>query len=472
MKTALTVNRLPKIYLFFLPILLFLFTIFSCSNEEVDTIDLNSGLPDLVEVLESYGSGQDITAKATESKDGDYEPTFDVLSKALARTKLASTVSRNRLTVFAPTDDAFAALGITTKNVTEVDNLADILLYHVVWATVYSNQLENGSVPTANGAEVIINIDNGVLVNNARVTMADIKARNGVIHVIDSVLFPPSMTTAEIASSNPDFSVLLAAAVHANLASALGDSMPETVFAPTNQAFVDFLGVADSDAAITTIESLDPMLVASILKYHIVGGYVFSNQLSNGFVPTANGAAVEVDLSMGVMINDANVVMPNVQSTNGVIHVIDKVLSPPTMNLVEKAASFAPEFSILLAAATKAGLAGVLMGEGPYEQLTVFAPTNQAFMDLLNNLPDYDSLDDFDTEEDIALLTSILLYHVVEGRVYSSDLTSGPVTTLNGAFNLDLDNLTLDGNAMLDPSLLNVQATNGVIHVIDAVLVP
>lgn len=336
MKTALTVNRLPKTYLFFLPTLLFFFTIFSCSNEAVDTIDLNSGLPDLVEVLESYSSGQDITAKATDTKDGDYEPTFDVLSKALARTKLASTVSRNRLTVFAPTDDAFAALGITTKNVTEIDNLVDILLYHVVEGTVYSTELSNGYVPTLNGAAVNVNLDMApmVYINDAMVTMADIKARNGVIHVIDKILFPP------------------------------------------------------------------------------------------------------------------------------------------TMNLVEKAASFAPEFSILLAAATKAGLAGVLMGEGPYEQLTVFAPTNQAFIDLLNNLPDYNSLDDFDTEEDIALLTSILLYHVVEGRVYSSDLSSGPVTTLNGAFNLDLDNLTIDGNAMLEPSLLNVQATNGVIHVIDAVLVP
>ncbi|TWO33065.1 fasciclin domain-containing protein [Seonamhaeicola sediminis] len=469
MKTALTVNRHPKFYFFLIPALLF-FVIFSCSNEEVDNINSNLDLPNIVEVLQNYSTEQGISEKIS-NKDGYDEPTFDVLSKALARTKLASTVSRNRLTVFAPTDKAFAALGITTKNVTEVENLADILLYHAVGMPVYSNQLENGPVPTVNGADVIINIDNGVLVNNAMVTMADLKARNGVIHVIDSVLFPPSMTTAEIASTNPDFSVLLEAAVHAGLAGGLTDDIPETVFAPTNKAFMDFLGVMDEATAISTIQSLDPMVVGDILKYHIVGGYVFSNQLSNGFVPTANGAAVEVDLSMGVMINDANVVMPNVQSTNGVIHVIDKVLSPPTMNLVETASSFTPEFSLLLEAATSAGLAGVLMGEGPYDQLTVFAPTNQAFLNFLN-LTDIEEAKTVIQGLDTTLLTNILLYHVVEGRVYSSDLSSGPVTTLNGTFNLDLGNLTIDGNAMLKPSLLNVQATNGVIHVIDAVLVP
>ncbi|WP_282135960.1 fasciclin domain-containing protein [Seonamhaeicola maritimus] len=467
MKTLLTVNRLPKIYLYFLSVMLICLVNFSCSNEEVETNDIAYDLPNILELLDSFGGDQEVSAKSASYK-GDYgAPTFEVLSKALARTKLASTVSRNRLTVFAPTDEAFAELGITTKNITEVDNLADILLYHVIGMPVYSTQLENGAVPTANGTDVVINIDNGVLVNNAIVTMADMKARNGVIHVIDSVLFPPTMSIAGIASTNPDFSVLLAAAVHANLAGALGDDIPETVFAPTNQAFIDFLDVADTQAAISTINSLDPMVVASILKYHIVGGYVFSNQLSNGFVSTANGAAVEVDLSMGVMINDANVVMPNVQATNGVVHVIDKVLSPPTMNLVETAASFAPEFSLLLEAATNAGLGDTLSMGGPF---TVFAPTNQAFLNYLQ-LTDIEEAKALIQSLDTTILTDILLYHVVASRVYSSDLSNGMVPTLSGN-NIDVN---LDMGVMInDASVVtpNVQSTNGVIHVINKVLVP
>jgi len=426
--------------------------------------------PNIVELLESYNSGGAV-AKSSSSKSSDYEPTFEVLSKALARTKLASTVSRNRLTVFAPTDKAFAALGLTTKNITTVDNLAEILLYHVIGSTVYSSQLVNGAVPTVNGADVIINVDNGALVNNAKVTLADLKARNGVIHVIDSVLFPPTMTIAGIADSNDDFSILFQAVAKAGLGETLTTGGPFTVFAPTNQAFLDLLAASED---FNSLDDIPVDLLTQILLYHVVDGYAFSNQLSNGFVSTLNGAAVEVDLTSGVMINDADVIAANVQATNGLIHGINKVLMPPTMNLVEVASSFAPEFSVLIAAATKAGLADVLMGNGPFEQLTVFAPTNQAFLNLLAALPDYSSLDDFDTEEDIALLTSILLYHVVEGRVYSSDLSDGTVNTLGGSFDLTGFSITTSssGSANLEPSLLNVQATNGVIHVVDAVLVP
>ncbi|WP_158293159.1 fasciclin domain-containing protein [Tamlana fucoidanivorans] len=466
MKTALTVNRLPKIYLYFLSALLISFLGFSCSDQEAETADLNSDLPSIVEVLESFNKGQSSTAKMLNNKEGDYTPTFDVLSKALARTKLASTVSRNRLTVFAPTDMAFAALGITTENVTEVENLADILLYHAVGMTVYSNQLENGPVTTVNGANVIVNIDNGVLINNAKVTMADIKARNGVVHVIDSVLFPPNLTIAGIAGSSDDFSILFDAVVKANLGGILTDGGPFTVFAPTNKAFMDLLEA-------TPYNSLDdiPMdVLTQILLYHVVDGYVFSNQLMNGFVPTLNGAAVYVNLDMAPMvyINDSKVKISNVQATNGVIHAIDKVLMPPTMNLVETAASFDPEFSLLLTAANAAGLGDTLSNGGPF---TVFAPTNQAFLNFLN-LSDLEEAKGVIQGLDTTVLTNILLYHVVEGRVYSSDLSSGSVTTLNGNFDLDLSSLTIDGNAMLIPELLNVQATNGVIHVVDAVLMP
>ena len=470
MKTQLVKTRRPN--LFKLPILVFalaLFT-FSCSNEDAEVLEIEAEGTSIVELLESYNLGG-ATSKSSNSKSSDYEPTFEVLSKALARTKLASTVSRNRLTVFAPTDKAFAELGLTTKNITTVDNLAEILLYHVVGMPVYSNDLMNGPVETVNGNVVNVNLENGVMINDANVTIADLKARNGVIHVIDSVLFPPTMSIAGIADTNDNFSILYDAVAKAGLGGTLTTGGPFTVFAPTNQAFIDLLEASED---FNSLDDIPVDLLKQILLYHVVNGYVFSNQLSDGFVPTLNGAAVQVDLASGVMINDADVIAANVQATNGVIHGINKVLMPPTMNLVGTASSFAPEFSVLIAAATKAGLAGVLSGDGPYEQLTVFAPTNQAFLNFLDASEDYDSLDDFDTEEDIALLTSILLYHVAEGRIYSSDLSDGPVNTLGGSFDLSGLGITTSsmGTANLDPSLLNVQATNGVIHVLDAVLMP
>ncbi|WP_298238042.1 fasciclin domain-containing protein [uncultured Algibacter sp.] len=480
MKTQLFKTRRPN--LFKLPILVFalaLFT-FSCSNEDAEVIQIEAEGPSIIEVLASYNQAGAVS-KGSNSKSSDYEPTFEILSVALAKNKLTSTVSRNRWTVFAPTDKAFEAIGLNKKNVANFPGIIEILTYHVIGAQVYSSDLALGTqaVGTIQGTDVIVTAgeDGSVLVNNSNVVIADLRARNGVIHAIDSVLSIPSLNLVELASSftdSPNFSILIAAAIRANLAGALLDVSPETVFAPTNMAFKTFLAAGSDEEAINTINSLAPEAVASILTYHLIDGYVFSNQLSNGYVPTLNGAAVNVSLDMGPMINDANVVVANVQATNGVIHVIDKVLSPPTMNLVDLASSFAPEFSVLLAAATKAGLAGVLMGDGTYEQLTVFAPTNQAFLNLLDSLDGYSSLDDFDTEEDIALLTSILLYHVAEGRIYSSDLSNEPVGTLGGSFDLSGLSITTSsmGTANLVPSLLDIQATNGVIHVVDAVLVP
>ncbi|WP_242086912.1 fasciclin domain-containing protein [Aestuariivivens sediminis] len=471
MKTETTKPKRPNLN-FKLPLFLFslILLTFSCSNEDAEMLDTQALEPNIVEILESYNRTAS-NAKISDDKYSDSEPTFEILSVALAKTKLASTVSKNRLTVFAPTDKAFEAIGLNKKNIAEVPGIVDILLYHVVGQPVYSSDLVSGPVPTVQGTDVIVNVDGDqVLINNSIVTTADIKARNGVIHILDSVLMLPSMNLVELAiSQNPEFSILVEAVTKAGLGETLAGGGPFTVFAPTNQAFVDLLEATP----FTSLDDIPMDLLTQILLYHVVDGYVFSNQLSNGFVPTLNGAAVQVNLDMAPMvyINDSNVIMANVQATNGVVHAINKVLMPPTLNLVELASSFDPEFSLLLEAATTAGLAGVLSGEGPYEQLTVFAPTNAAFLEFLG-LSDVDEAKTVISGIDVGTLTSILLYHVVEGRVYSSDLSTGPVSTLNGDFDLDLGSLTIDGSAMLVPSLLNVQATNGVVHVIDEVLVP
>lgn len=290
-----------------------------------------------------------------------------------------------------------------------------------------------------------------------------------IVSVLDQITNSPEayMTdetkSASLKVKKPKFKHLRQALVKAGLVSTVA-SNELTVFAPTDEAFemlFDQLGIDGIDDL--TAEQLTP-----ILLYHVVGGKVMSGSLTDGFVGTVNGAAIQVDLSDGVHINDSEVIIADLHAANGVIHIIDAVLLPPTMNLVETALSYDPEFSILVQAVVKAGLQETLASGGPF---TVFAPTNDAFVALLAELglPDLDAIP-------IETLTNVLMYHVVSGRVYSSDLVSGDVMSLNGTFSVDTSTLTItDGQsreANLIPSLLNVQATNGVIHVIEKVILP
>ncbi|MER2996641.1 fasciclin domain-containing protein [Pontibacter populi] len=258
----------------------------------------------------------------------------------------------------------------------------------------------------------------------------------------------------------PTFNTLLVALAKTGLTSTVAKE-ELTLFAPSDEAFAA-LGLYPNN--IGNVPNLE-----QILLYHAVQGELYASDLSAGFVPTLNGAAVEVTLNGGVQVNGADVILADKRALNGVIHVIDEVLMPPTLNLVELALSFNPEFTILVAAVQKANLVNTLANDGPF---TVFAPTNDAFVALLNELgfPNLDAVPD-------ETLRDILLYHVVPGRIYSSDLSTGDVTAANeDTFYVNTSNLTItDANgreANLVPSLLNVQATNGVVHVIDRVILP
>ncbi|UKM64098.1 fasciclin domain-containing protein [Flavobacteriaceae bacterium GSB9] len=311
-------------------LLLFVLSIFtfSCSNEEVTIQEDLAQSSSIVDVLKNYESTPASSLKSNDKKEK--KPTFKTLSVALAKTKLAGTVSSNQLTVFAPTDAAFAKYGLDQKNIGSFPGITDILLYHVVAGEVYSTDLANGFVPTLNGAAVQVNLDSGVMINTSNVTIADIEARNGVIHAIDDILFPPSQNLVELASSYaPEFSVLLAAATQAGLADVLMNDGPFTVFAPTNQAFIDFLDVASAEEAIEVINTLSADDLAPILLYHVVEGRVYSSDLSSGTVTTLGG---DFNLNLETLtIDDSAMLVPsllNVQATNGVIHVIDAVLTP------------------------------------------------------------------------------------------------------------------------------------------------
>lgn len=270
----------------------------------------------------------------------------------------------------------------------------------------------------------------------------------------------------ETASGDARFSILVQAITKANLASALQAEGPFTVFAPTNEAFEALF----NDLGVSGIEELDAATLTPILLNHVVTGKVTSSMVATGYASTLNSAgpngnAVKIYLNKGtdVMVDGSKVVIADIAASNGVIHAIDKVILPAT--IVSHALNNA-NFSILVQAVVKAGLVDALSAEGPY---TVFAPTNQAFQALFSTLG-VSGVDALTAEQ----LTPILLYHVVSGNVIASQVSNGSVPTLNTGKSLNIavggTGVTINMNSKVIAT--DVQGTNGVIHVIDSVLLP
>ncbi len=247
---------------------------------------------------------------------------FTTLAAAVQRAGLLATLSGpGPLTVFAPTDAAFAKLPAGTLDALSDEQLKQVLLYHAVSGRVLSSSLTAGPVDTVAELSAFVSTTGGVKVNNANVTSADITASNGVIHVLDTVLLPPNLV--EAAQYAGSFTSLVGAVQTANLTEALTDSTAKlTVFAPTDTAF----------AALPpgTVAGLSQTQLADLLKYHVLPTEVLSTQLTAGAVSTLlTGKQVTISLTGGAKVNDANVIITDVKTTNGVIHAIDKVLTPP-----------------------------------------------------------------------------------------------------------------------------------------------
>jgi uncharacterized surface protein with fasciclin (FAS1) repeats len=268
-------------------------------------------------------------------------PRHNFLYAAVVRAGLASTLSGSgTFTVFAPTDDAFKAAGFPTiqsvKNASP-DALKNILLYHALGSVVYANDVQGASalpVKTLADKDFYVSGKTGkVWVNNATVTVKDIKASNGVIHVIDVVLIPPSQNLVQLAQSNPDLSILVAAVLKLGepTVSTLASGGPFTVLAPTNEAFEDALVKLDAP----DLASVPNDELANILSYHLIPGRVFSYNLTNGLeAGTAQGSNVTFTLNGGAKVKGnsnteaSNIVAVDILATNGVVHVIDQVLLP------------------------------------------------------------------------------------------------------------------------------------------------
>ena len=534
----------------------------------------------------------------------------DSLVAALSHADLVSALQgEGPFTVFAPTDDAFAAAGIDLSTFdTDEENatLTDILLYHVVSGSVASADVTDGmSAEALNGDSLDFTVSDGsVMVNDATVTIADVMASNGVIHVIDKVLMPPAdapditeedgdicynmvshtlvagasfeecmaymyvedyemndqtftgcyntmthqlsmvsqdeceayMWTPAVdigmtAQATTIHNSLVAAVVQADLLTTLQGDGPFTVFAPTDDAFT----AAGIDLAALDNEEGKAALT-DILLYHVYSGSVAAADATDGMTATmVNGDDATFTVGDGVMINDANVILADVMASNGIIHVIDKVLMPPAdapditeedgdicYNMVShtlvagasfeecmaymyvedyemndqtftgcyntmthqlsmvsqdecEAYMWTPAVDIgmtaqattihnsLVAAVVQADLLTTLQGDGPF---TVFAPTDDAFTAAGIDLAALDN------EEGKAALTDILLYHVYSGSVAAADATDGMTATM---VNGDDATFTVGDGVMINDAnviLADVMASNGIIHVIDKVLMP
>lgn len=276
--------------------------------------------------------------------------------------------------------------------------------------------------------------------------------------------YAPSAAPADIvdtAVKAGSFNTLAAALKAAGLVDALKGAGPFTVFAPTDQAFAKL-------PAGTVEELLKPenkARLVSILKYHVVSGKVMSKDVRTGAVGTLDGQRIDIVAEGGkVKVDGANVSKADIDCSNGVIHVIDTVILPSDKNIVQTAVA-AGSFKTLAKLLAAADLVSALEGDGPF---TVFAPTDEAFAKLPK-----ETVDSLLRPENKEKLAGILKYHVVSGRVYSGDaIKAGTAKSLQGSsprITSTGGTVSVDGAKVLTADL---DATNGVIHVIDTVIMP
>ncbi|MBU0830154.1 MAG: fasciclin domain-containing protein [Gammaproteobacteria bacterium] len=279
----------------------------------------------------------------------------------------------------------------------------------------------------------------------------------------------PERNIVELAQNNPDLSILVEAVVAAGLAPTLSTGML-TVFAPTNAAFTALLGElgVSKDALLAN----KPLLTA-VLTYHVLGSKVLRNEvpLGKAITPVAGGF-FKIESANGLKITDGRnrvttITATDIQASNGVVHLVDRVLLPADKDIVATAMAL-PDFSILVEAVVAAGLVSTLQGAGPF---TVFAPTNAAFAALLTELGV--------TKEALltntALLTSVLTYHVVPARVLKAEVpVNTAISTVQGqTFSVSSSLVITDQNQRTSNIVAaDVFTSNGVIHVVDKVILP
>lgn len=302
----------------------------SCKDDDTDVVII----PETNTIVDIAVASDDLTS----------------LVAALQKANLVTTLAGDGpFTVLAPTNDAFAAFltsnGFSSLDDVPVDILTNILLNHVVSGSIASTDLSTGyanTLATSSASDtemsLYIDISNGVRFNGvSSVSMADILADNGIIHIVDAVIGLPSVVTFAVA--DPTFSTLVAALTRDDLttdfvgvlSTATGTSpAPFTVFAPTNDAFGSLL----SELGIAGLADIDEPTLDAVLKNHVVAGAnVFDTDLTDNMTVTTLGGDITANVTGGATLTDSNgriidIIATNVQADNGVIHAINKVILP------------------------------------------------------------------------------------------------------------------------------------------------
>lgn len=444
-----------------------------------------------------------------------------------AFTALAETLGFEGTDDISPTEDLLANI--------DTDLLSQILTYHVVQSTLEAASFADGaalSTLLGDDLSVVVTGDGDVQLLDATtlpqtnpvstVVQANVYADNGIVHLVDKILLPQAAidalnfdirpSIAEWATSTGDLSSLTNALEKAGLLDAIVELELARVLAPNNDAFVNLFAALGADYS--SLEDFDNSaelaLLSDILTYHVLPGTDDSTDLVVGPATTLlDGSFVNVNsVTGGYAFGDATattatILTADIDAKNGVVDIIDKVLLPQAaLDFLALLASDdlattvagATQLSVLEEALIATDLVGefIDMTNVPdslatnftyFRTATVFAPTDAAFNDLFTALgPDYTSIASFDTEDELELLTDILLYHVLEGQVASADLEAGTTKTAAGiARDLEIINVigtetfvigdaTNDVNANITGA--DIFARNGVAHVIDKVLLP
>lgn len=375
------------------------------------------------------------------------------LEDAVVDAGLAETLNGDGpFTVFAPTNDAFSSADLSGQDV------ANILQYHVLPNEVLSEDFSaSQTVTTVQGEDLLIEAADGTvtITDNSgqmyQVVEADLQGSNGVVHIIDGVL-NPNPNIVDVATNAGNFTTLVSALGQTGLDIALQQAGPFTVFAPTDDAFsgVDLSGFTDEE-------------LAEILQYHVFSGNILAADLeAEQSVEALAGGNLFIEANGAVTVNgSATVQTADIDASNGTIHAIDGVLLPDKYQDVVGIISKRYNLQSLEDAVVNEGLASTLQGDGPF---TIFAPTNEAFNNA--DLSGQSSVSD------------VLQYHVYTQEVLSGNLSSGTITMYNGT---DLEvTVANDGSVSLtdqagntyNVTTVDLQGTNGVVHIIDGVLLP
>ncbi|MEL6811506.1 MAG: fasciclin domain-containing protein [Bacteroidota bacterium] len=451
------------------------------SNGVIHAVDAVIGIPTVVTQATANPDFSTLVDALVAGSDG----TTDYVA-------LLSGTTASPFTVFAPNNDAFAALlqllGVSSLDDIDTAILQQVLNYHVLaGANVRAGDLVEGQTATTfQGEDITISLTGGPKVIDAtgmpaNILLTDVQTGNGVIHAIDKVLIPNEVldiidpTITGLAMMTGDLSTLVEALELTGLDTVLNDRMAEfTVFAPTNDAFEAFLGGG------VQIGDVPVDVLTQVVLNHALTGTFLSTDLSTSYTTTLatygatdNNLSLYINTDSGVTLNGiSNVVTADVTAANGVVHIVDAVIALPT---VVTFAVADPTFETLVAALTRDDQPDYVatlttpLGTSP-APFTVFAPTNDAFGDLLAEL----GLGDL-SEIDTATLTATLNTHVIaEANVRAEDLVSGVVGTLGDDITIDAENATItDPNGRVSNIIVvNVQAANGVVHAIDKVLLP